>query len=518
MVYDVNAAIDKPNVWGAFQQGRVQAQQIKQNQNALAQQEMAAQDRNALRGYAAGILSGDPGAFDQAAAIDPQAAMQYQSAGDQQLKRLKGAIDFIDRAQTPEQKEAAYRQVRPYLNRMSPDGVEPPMTFAEAAPKMEEARARIAMIGNDGPQGAVQSTFIDNQGNRVAIMRDGSTQVLGQNAPNFRAIDTGNGYVGFNPLNNTAAPTMIQGAQQPPPIMPAAPQQFTGADGVPVQIDGDLPPNVQAAIRQAEMQGGAVPNGATLQAAPQVVQASGGMPTGGAMPAQLTSAPKPSEVQRMRIAEEANARAAEAAQRAAEAAALAKRGNAPAGFRFRQDGSLEPIPGGPKPAGAAATEGERKAATLLQRLNGSLQQLQTATTEDPTAAAPTVGASVAGSIPFVGDVARNSVNSAERQRVEAAQLDILDAALTLGTGAAYTKEQLEGYRRSFFPQLGDKPDTIRDKQARLDNVIEAARIAAGRAAPSGGGQPRRVSSAADYEALPSGATFIDPQGNVRRKR
>lgn len=296
MVYDVNAAIDKPNVWGAFQQGRVQAQQIKQNQNALAQQEMAAQDRNALRGYAAGILSGDPGAFDQAAAIDPQAAMQYQSAGDQQLKRLKGAIDFIDRAQTPEQKEAAYRQVRPYLNRMSPDGVEPPMTFAEAAPKMEEARARIAMIGNDGPQGAVQSTFIDNQGNRVAIMRDGSTQVLGQNAPNFRAIDTGNGYVGFNPLNNTAAPTMIQGAQQPPPIMPAAPQQFTGADGVPVQIDGDLPPNVQAAIRQAEMQGGAVPNGATLQAAPQVVQASGGMPTGGAMPGQLTSAPKPSEI------------------------------------------------------------------------------------------------------------------------------------------------------------------------------------------------------------------------------
>lgn len=296
MGYDVNAAIEKPNVWDAFQQGRMQAQQIKQDQNELAQQEQAVQDRNALRGYASGIIAGDPGAFDQAAAIDPQAAMQYQSAGDQQLKRLKGAIDFIDRAQTPEQKEAAYRQVRPYLNRMSPDGVEPPMTFAEAAPKMEEARARIAMIGNDGPQGAVQSTFIDNQGNRVAIMRDGSTQVLGQNAPNFRAIDTGNGYVGFNPLNNTAAPTMIQGAQQPPPIMPAAPQQFTGADGVPVQIDGDLPPNVQAAIRQAEMQGGAVPNGATLQAAPQVVQASGGMPTGGAMPGQLTSAPKPSEV------------------------------------------------------------------------------------------------------------------------------------------------------------------------------------------------------------------------------
>jgi hypothetical protein len=67
--------------------------------------------------------------------------------------------------------------------------------------------------------------------------------------------------------------------------------------------------------------------------------------------------------------------------------------------------------------------------------------------------------------------------------VESAQLDILDAALTLGPGAAYTREQLEGYRRSYFPQIGDSPAAIRDKAARLQNVIEAAKIAAGRAAP-----------------------------------
>jgi hypothetical protein len=30
--------------------------------------------------------------------------------------------------------------------------------------------------------------------------------------------------------------------------------------------------------------------------------------------------------------------------------------------------------------------------------------------------------------------------------------------------------------------------------------------------------PIRVNSAADYNALPSGATYIDPQGNQRRKR
>jgi hypothetical protein len=66
-------------------------------------------------------------------------------------------------------------------------------------------------------------------------------------------------------------------------------------------------------------------------------------------------------------------------------------------------------------------------------------------------------------------------------------MDMLDAALTLGTGAAYTKEQLEGYRKSYFPQIGDTKDNVRDKKDRLANVIKAAKIAAGRAAPPAAG-------------------------------
>lgn len=135
------------------------------------------------------------------------------------------------------------------------------------------------------------------------------------------------------------------------------------------------------------------------------------------------------------------------------------------------------------------TEGERKAATLLQRLTGSLAQLETAVREDPSAASPNLGAEAARRLPFVGEAAANTITPAARQRVEAAQLDILDAALTLGTGAAYTREQLEGYRRSFFPQIGDSDSTIKDKQARLNNVIQAARIAAGRANPENPERP-----------------------------
>jgi len=146
---------------------------------------------------------------------------------------------------------------------------------------------------------------------------------------------------------------------------------------------------------------------------------------------------------------------------------------------------------------AQATEGERKAATLLQRLQFSQGQLMQALKEKPDADKPGLFASAVGKLSTTGE---NLLNSAERQRVQAAQLDILDAALTLGTGAAYTKEQLEGYRTSYFPAYGDEPATVLDKQLRLKNVIDAAKTAAGRAAKlvpaapaaAGGGSAREA--------------------------
>jgi hypothetical protein len=127
----------------------------------------------------------------------------------------------------------------------------------------------------------------------------------------------------------------------------------------------------------------------------------------------------------------------------------------------------------------APTEGERTAATLLQRLQFSQQQLKDALAEDQTAAKPQFLPSVVSKF---SESAANSMRSPVRQRIEGAQLDLLDAALTLGTGAAYTKEQLKGYSESYFPQIGDSPQAIKDKEARLANVIEAAKIKAGRAA------------------------------------
>jgi hypothetical protein len=133
-------------------------------------------------------------------------------------------------------------------------------------------------------------------------------------------------------------------------------------------------------------------------------------------------------------------------------------------------------------AGEKLTEGERTAGFLSERLNNSLNQLKTVTGEKPSAASPNVKAEA---IKFFtrSDYLKNLANPESRQQVEAAQYDILDSALTLGTGAAYTREQLESYRQSYFPQLGDKPKTVADKAKRLEGLLDAAYKKAGRAAP-----------------------------------
>ena len=126
-------------------------------------------------------------------------------------------------------------------------------------------------------------------------------------------------------------------------------------------------------------------------------------------------------------------------------------------------------------------EGERKSATLASRLNFSVGQMNEAIGLDPKAAMPNTTAEIARFVSRT-DFLPNKLNTEQRQIVEAAQEDILDAALTLGTGAAYSREQLAGYKKSYFPQLGDNPSTVKTKQERLNNLLKSAEVASGRAA------------------------------------
>jgi len=154
---------------------------------------------------------------------------------------------------------------------------------------------------------------------------------------------------------------------------------------------------------------------------------------------------------------------------------------------------------------------ERKAGFLANRVQFGMQQMADVIRTNPPAASPEKLPSL---VKFLtqSDFLSNSLTSPDRQRIEAAQLDILDAALTIGTGAAYTREQLEGYRKSYFPQLNDDKTTVADKQKRLENLLESAYIVAGRSAPTAGQRPSFSGQAApSAPAAPSGA----PKGSLR---
>jgi len=176
--------------------------------------------------------------------------------------------------------------------------------------------------------------------------------------------------------------------------------------------------------------------------------------------------------------------------------------------------------GGPVINVGTATESERTAGILANRLDFAQSQINDILSASPESESPAAGATALSTLGL--DYLARLANPAERQIVEAAQMDMLDAALTLGTGAAYTREQLEGYRASYFPQIGDDPRTVSAKAQRLNNLVSAAYEKAGRAAP----ESRRGAQATvpqdwldsgltqqDWDALPDNEKQVFLEGN-----
>jgi hypothetical protein len=135
---------------------------------------------------------------------------------------------------------------------------------------------------------------------------------------------------------------------------------------------------------------------------------------------------------------------------------------------------------------AKPTESQYKAATLAGRLEGALTDLKKIGTENEASLKPEVIPSLLqnGLLSYIPgtEMLAGKISSEGRLRAEAAQLDALDAALTLGTGAAYTREQLKGYAKSYFPQVGDGDTVIQEKNDRFSRLVQLARLQAGSAA------------------------------------
>ena len=137
--------------------------------------------------------------------------------------------------------------------------------------------------------------------------------------------------------------------------------------------------------------------------------------------------------------------------------------------------------------------------------------------------------SMAG-IPGVG----NMLTSAEFQQADQAQRDFINAILRRESGAVISQSEFDNARRQYFPQLGDSKQVLRQKAANRRNAINGVARAAGPAyvapdtsnyltngngdASQQGGDVAQPQTQAEFDALPSGSLYVDPEdGQTYRK-
>lgn len=185
---------------------------------------------------------------------------------------------------------------------------------------------------------------------------------------------------------------------------------------------------------------------------------------------------------------------------------------------------------GPPGTSAKFTEAQSKDNVYATRAEGALRDL------DPIADVLTSLPNRAADKDPTG-LARN-LQSDNFQMASQAGLEFLASILRKDTGAAVTPSEEEMYGRMFLPQVGDGEAVLRQKKAartravnaikagmNADQILATERALANSPSASGSGSPSpaaqsgpaQITSDADYDALPSGTTFIGPDGKTRRK-
>lgn len=161
-------------------------------------------------------------------------------------------------------------------------------------------------------------------------------------------------------------------------------------------------------------------------------------------------------------------------------------GRAPAGYRFKPDGSLEVIPGGPAET-TKITEAQGKAGLYSSRASESdtiLRDLEGKISVEGLAAKRGLE-----KMPGVGGVASSAANyalSANQQKVEQAQRDFVNAILRQESGAVISPSEFDNAQKQYFPQPGDGKEVIEQKRRNRETAIKGLKVMAGPAAPKGG--------------------------------
>lgn len=414
------------DLYEAFNRGRTAGEERKR-QSAISQ-------------YFQGATRGDPNALAQVYQADPNAGMQaqkfQQSQQDRDTEGLLNAAKFYTQSQDPKAWAYIHQKLTTHpefsgLTQGMPDQITTPEDLQGS---VKLAQSLVSAYGG-GQDQAVQSRFVDDQGNMVALMRDGSTRVVGKADPRTQLF-TGDNGVNIVDLRNATASPVMSGVSpsQSGAVKTNAPLV---EDGMPVSIDPTLPPQVQAEIRaQIQNKGGSE--------VPQQLQA----------PAPKIS---PAEQMRLELARRADERAARAEQRQIQAQAV---------------------------TGKPPTEDERKAAGWYQQAIYALGNMRAALRADPNAATPGL---VEAYVP--GQELKTRSMSPARQRYAQASSSFAEAALRAATGAGINEFEAKQKIAELTPQRGESDAVIQQKIGALEMYVRSLRSRAGRALPAPMPQP-----------------------------
>jgi hypothetical protein len=226
-ILPVSNMIQQPNLLASFQQGTQFGQQQRDRRNNQQAAQLYAQAMQAPTEQRPALLAQIAKLTGVEGATNAQSGLGRQdTAAHDDLVQTAGQFAAIAEADP-----ATAQQMYPSLvAKAHAIGIPVPATYD---PRMLPAIQKLA--GAMGGAGAVQSTYVDAQGQRVAIMRDGSVRPLGQNAPN-------------NQMHRSTRRSGSTASSRPPcrprpsRVGGGAPQAPAGCSAeVPFSIDPSLP-------------------------------------------------------------------------------------------------------------------------------------------------------------------------------------------------------------------------------------------------------------------------------------
>ena len=131
----------------------------------------------------------------------------------------------------------------------------------------------------------------------------------------------------------------------------------------------------------------------------------------------------------------------------------------------------------------------------------------------------------AEAVPFMGDALGTLTNwtqSEPQQKIEQAQRNFINAVLRKESGAVISPEEFDNARKQYFPQPGDEPGTIAQKQANRQATIAALKTEGAhgyeqaraefeaRKAAIAGGKKQQEGAGNNTVALPDGQVMTFP--------